>query len=40
MPTLATEDAGWRMFQWLQRTLVPDPTVVDLRRRRHSSVRT
>ena len=29
--TLATEDAGWRMFQWLQRTLVPDPTVVDPR---------
>lgn len=27
--TLATEDTGWRMFQWLQRTLVPDPSVVD-----------
>ena len=27
--TLAPESAGWRVFQWLQRSLVPDPTVVD-----------
>ena len=27
--TLAPEPAGWRVFQWLQRSLVPDPAVVD-----------
>ena len=27
--TLSPEHAGWRVFQWLQRSLVPDPTVVD-----------
>jgi len=27
--TLAVPVAGWRVFQWLIRTLVPDPTVVD-----------
>ena len=27
--TLADESTGWRVFHWLQRTLVPDPTVVD-----------
>ncbi|MEZ5168422.1 MAG: hypothetical protein R2695_18820 [Acidimicrobiales bacterium] len=26
--TLAVPDVGWRMFQWLARGLVPDPTVV------------
>ena len=26
--TLAPEGVGWRMFQWLQRSVVPDPTVV------------
>lgn len=27
--TLAADQVGWRMFQWLQRSLVPDPSVVD-----------
>ena len=27
--TLAPDETGWRVFQWLQRSLVPDPTVVD-----------
>jgi ribulose-5-phosphate 4-epimerase/fuculose-1-phosphate aldolase len=27
--TLTPDEVGWRMFQWLQRTLVPDPDVVD-----------
>lgn len=27
--TLSVEGAGWRYFQWLQRSLVPDPSVVD-----------
>ena len=27
--TLAPDHAGWRVFQWLQRSLVPDPSVVD-----------
>ena len=27
--TLAPDDVGWRVFQWLQRDLVPDPTVVE-----------
>ncbi len=27
--TLAPEPTGWRVFHWLQRSLVPDPTVVD-----------
>jgi ribulose-5-phosphate 4-epimerase/fuculose-1-phosphate aldolase len=27
--TLAVPSTGWRLFQWLIRTLVPDPTVVD-----------
>ncbi|HUF98357.1 MAG TPA: class II aldolase/adducin family protein [Ilumatobacter sp.] len=27
--TMGLEAAGWRYFQWLQRNLVPDPTVVD-----------
>jgi ribulose-5-phosphate 4-epimerase/fuculose-1-phosphate aldolase len=27
--TLAPELTGWRVFQWLQRNLVPDPTIVD-----------
>jgi ribulose-5-phosphate 4-epimerase/fuculose-1-phosphate aldolase len=27
--TLAPPAAGWRVFQWLRRDLVPDPTVVD-----------
>ena len=27
--TLSPEPTGWRVFHWLQRTLVPDPTVVD-----------
>ena len=27
--TLSPEATGWRVFHWLQRTLVPDPTVVD-----------
>jgi len=27
--TLAPEPTGWRVFQWLQRTLVPDASVVD-----------
>ena len=27
--TLALDAVGWRMFQWLQRSLVPDPSVVD-----------
>ena len=27
--TLAPHPAGWRMFQWLQRSLVPDRSVVD-----------
>ncbi len=26
--TLSPEHAGWRIFQWLQRSVVPDPTVV------------
>jgi len=26
--TLAPDPVGWRMFQWLQRSLVPDPSVV------------
>ena len=26
--TLATPDVGWRVFQWLVRSVVPDPTVV------------
>jgi len=29
--TLAPDETGWRVFQWLQRSLVPDPTVVDVR---------
>lgn len=27
--TLSPEHAGWRVFQWLQRSVVPDATVVD-----------
>lgn len=27
--TMGADHSGWRIFQWLQRTLVPDPTVVD-----------
>ncbi|MFN3257471.1 MAG: class II aldolase/adducin family protein [Ilumatobacter sp.] len=27
--TLSPEHTGWRIFQWLQRSVVPDPTVVD-----------
>jgi ribulose-5-phosphate 4-epimerase/fuculose-1-phosphate aldolase len=27
--TLAPHPVGWRMFQWLQRSLVPDRSVVD-----------
>jgi len=27
--TLALDPVGWRMFQWLQRSLVPDRSVVD-----------
>jgi hypothetical protein len=27
--TLASYPVGWRMFQWLQRSLVPDRSVVD-----------
>ena len=27
--TLAPAETGWRMFQWLRRTLVPDLSVVD-----------
>jgi Class II Aldolase and Adducin N-terminal domain len=27
--TLALHPVGWRMFQWLQRSLVPDRSVVD-----------
>jgi len=27
--TLAPHSVGWRMFQWLQRSLVPDRSVVD-----------
>ena len=27
--TLAVHSVGWRMFQWLQRSLVPDRSVVD-----------
>ena len=27
--TLGPEHAGWRVFQWLQRSLVPDTSVVD-----------
>ena len=27
--TLAVDSVGWRMFQWLQRSLVPDRSVVD-----------
>jgi ribulose-5-phosphate 4-epimerase/fuculose-1-phosphate aldolase len=27
--TLAHDSVGWRMFQWLQRSLVPNPSVVD-----------
>ncbi len=27
--TLSPDDVGWRVFQWLQRDLVPDPSVVD-----------
>ena len=27
--TLAPDSVGWRMFQWLQRSLVPDRSVVD-----------
>ena len=27
--TLAADSVGWRMFQWLQRLLVPDRSVVD-----------
>jgi len=27
--TLAAPEVGWRVFQWLQRTVVPDPSVVD-----------
>lgn len=27
--TLSPEHAGWRIFQWLQRSVVSDPTVVD-----------
>ncbi|MGI9644039.1 MAG: class II aldolase/adducin family protein [Ilumatobacteraceae bacterium] len=26
--TLSTPDVGWRVFQWLVRSVVPDPTVV------------
>ena len=26
--TLAPDEVGWRVYQWLQRTIVPDPTVV------------
>ena len=26
--TLSPDPVGWRMFQWLQRSLVPDPSVV------------
>jgi ribulose-5-phosphate 4-epimerase/fuculose-1-phosphate aldolase len=26
---LALDSVGWRMFQWLQRSLVPDRSVVD-----------
>jgi hypothetical protein len=27
--TLAAHSVGWRMFQWLQRSLVADQSVVD-----------
>jgi hypothetical protein len=27
--TLSSDSVGWRMFQWLQRSLVPDRSVVD-----------
>jgi len=27
--TLEPDEVGWRLYQWLQRSLVPDPTVVD-----------
>ncbi|MEM1332432.1 MAG: class II aldolase/adducin family protein [Actinomycetota bacterium] len=27
--SLAPDEVGWRVFQWLQRDLVPDPAVVD-----------
>jgi hypothetical protein len=27
--TLAPHPGGWRMFQWLQRSIVPDRSVVD-----------
>ena len=27
--TLATPSTGWRLFHWLIRSLVPDPTIVD-----------
>ncbi len=27
--TLEPDEVGWRVYQWLQRTLVPDPSVVD-----------
>jgi len=27
--TLAPDETGWRLFQWLQRDLVPDPSIVD-----------
>ena len=27
--TLAPDETGWRLFQWLQRDLVPDTTIVD-----------
>ena len=27
--TLSPDPVGWRMFQWLQRSLVPDPSVVE-----------
>jgi hypothetical protein len=27
--TLAADSVGWRMFQWLQHSLVPDRSVID-----------
>jgi ribulose-5-phosphate 4-epimerase/fuculose-1-phosphate aldolase len=27
--TLAPDEVGWRVFQWIQRSVVPDPSVVD-----------
>jgi len=38
--TLASNSVGWRMFQWLQRSPIPDRAVVDCTARRVMNVNT